>query len=73
MVAIPLDRRKQDLGIVPPELPELEAVGYRAAKHFVPPVGCLRGSRRLLRISRLRKGRHFQVHLGSIHRQARFQ
>jgi hypothetical protein len=43
MVAIPLDCRKQDLGIVPPELPELEAVGYRAAKHFIPPVGCLRG------------------------------
>jgi hypothetical protein len=39
MVAIPLDCRKQDLGIVPPELPELEAVGYRAAKHLAPPVG----------------------------------
>jgi hypothetical protein len=37
MAAIPLDCRKQDFGIVPLELPELEAVGYRATKHFVPP------------------------------------
>jgi hypothetical protein len=37
MVAIALDCRKQDFGIVPPELSELEAVGYRAPKHFVPP------------------------------------
>jgi hypothetical protein len=37
MVTIPLDCRKQDFGIVPPELPELEAIGYRAPEHSVPP------------------------------------
>jgi hypothetical protein len=39
MAAIPLDCRKQDLGVVPLELFELDSVGYRAPQHFVPPVG----------------------------------
>ncbi len=42
MVAIPLDCRKKDFGIVPSELPELEAGGYRAPKHLVSSPGCLR-------------------------------
>ena len=37
MIAVPIDSREQDFGVVPHELSQFEALGNRAPIHCVPP------------------------------------